>query len=111
MWRPLKRRSVPVELFRTTFGGSVPFSRRNHEAAFVKSTRNSVILGIGGLLGHDGNAALLVDGRLIAASQEERFTRKKHDATFPRSAILDCLSMDGLRPTDVDVCVFAEKPL
>ena len=41
-----------------------------------------VILGIGGLLGHDANAALIVDGRLIASSQEERHTRRKHDGRF-----------------------------
>jgi carbamoyltransferase len=72
---------------------------------------HNVILGIGGLLGHDGNAALFVDGRLVAASQEERFTRRKHDAAFPRSAALDCLAIAGLRPTDATVCVISEKPL
>lgn len=71
----------------------------------------SVVLGIGGLLGHDGNAALLVDGRIVAASQEERFTRRKHDAAFPRQAALDCLEMASLVPSDVRWCVFAEKPL
>ncbi len=70
-----------------------------------------VILGIGGLLGHDANAALLVDGKLIAAAQEERFSRRKHDGAFPRLAIGDCLALGGLAPADVDVVVFAEKPL
>lgn len=69
-----------------------------------------VILGIGGYLGHDANAALLVDGRLIGSSQEERFTRRKHDGSFPINAIRDCLDMAGLTPADVDLCVFAEKP-
>ena len=69
------------------------------------------IIGIGGLLGHDANAALLVDGKLIAASQEERFTRAKHDGSFPRLAIADCLANAGLRPTDITDVVFAEKPL
>lgn len=71
----------------------------------------NVVLGVGGALGHDSNAALIVDGNLIGASQEERFTRNKHDGRFPESAILDCLTMAGLRPEDVDVCVFAEKGL
>lgn len=71
----------------------------------------NAILGIGGILGHDGNAALLIDGRIVASSQEERFTRKKHDASFPRNALLDCLSIGGLQPADVEWCVFAEKPL
>jgi len=71
----------------------------------------SVILGIGGLLGHDANAALLVDGRLIASSQEERHTRLKHDGSFPHRAIAEALAMGGLAPADVTDVVFAEKPL
>ncbi|HVW19733.1 MAG TPA: carbamoyltransferase C-terminal domain-containing protein [Opitutaceae bacterium] len=71
----------------------------------------SVILGIGGLLGHDANAALIVDGRLVAAAQEERFTRRKHDGDFPRRAIAECLAIAGLAPADVTDAVFAEKPL
>lgn len=69
----------------------------------------NVVLGVGGTLGHDGNAALIVEGKLIAASQEERFTRNKHEGRFPVAAILDCLQMAGLKPDDVEVCVFAEK--
>lgn len=72
---------------------------------------SDIIIGIGGYLGHDANAALLVDGRLVAASQEERFTRRKHDGSFPISAINDCLAIAGLKPTDVNTCVFAEKPV
>lgn len=69
-----------------------------------------VILGIGGYLGHDANAALVVDGNLVAASQEERFTRKKHDGSYPKHAIEDCLSQAGLPASSVTDCVFAEKP-
>jgi carbamoyltransferase len=68
-------------------------------------------LGIGGLLGHDANAALLVDGRLISASQEERHSRLKHDGAFPHRAIADCLATAGLTPAGVTDVVFAEKPL
>lgn len=68
-------------------------------------------LGIGGLLGHDANTALIVDGRLIAASQEERHSRRKHDGDFPRRAIAECLQMGGLTPADVTDVVFAEKAL
>jgi len=68
-------------------------------------------LGIGGLLGHDANAALLVDGRLAGAAQEERFTRHKHDGIFPRRAIADCLAQGGLEADAVTDVVFAEKPL
>jgi carbamoyltransferase len=74
-------------------------------------TKSSVILGIGGALGHDANAALLVDGRLVSASQEERFTRIKHEWNFPRLAIIDCLNRAGVGAEQVDVCAFAEKPL
>lgn len=69
------------------------------------------ILGIGGLLGHDGNAALISNNKIIAASQEERFTRIKHDALFPRNAIDDCLQIAGLTYNDINVVVLAEKPL
>jgi len=72
---------------------------------------SSVILGIGGLLGHDANAALLVDGRLVASSQEERHTRLKHDGTFPHRAIAEALAMAGLSASDVTDVAFAEKPL
>ena len=72
---------------------------------------SSVTLGIGGLLGHDANAALFVDGELVRAAQEERFTRVKHDGAFPSRAIADALGTAGLSHTDVDTVVFAEKPL
>jgi len=70
-----------------------------------------VILGVGGLLGHDANAAILVDGRLTFAAQEERYTRIKHDGAFPRRAIGDALSVSGLTGGEVTDVVFAEKPL
>ena len=59
---------------------------------------------------HDAAACLLVDGRIAAAAQEERFTRRKHDAAFPSRAILSCLAQAGLRPADVDHVVFYDKP-
>lgn len=74
-------------------------------------TAPRVILGLGGTLAHDANAALLVDGRLVAASQEERYSRVKQDGAFPTRAIHDCLSLAGLTVADVDACVFADKPL
>ncbi|HTU02519.1 MAG TPA: carbamoyltransferase N-terminal domain-containing protein, partial [Candidatus Sulfotelmatobacter sp.] len=70
-----------------------------------------VVLGIGGFLGHDANAALFVDGQLVAANQEERFTRRKHEGGFPEDAIRECLAIAGLAPDEVTMCVFAEKPL
>jgi carbamoyltransferase len=75
-----------------------------------KNSKQVNILGIGGLLGHDGNTALLSNNKLVAASQEERFTRIKHDAKFPFNAINDCLQAGNLKAEDIDVVVFAEKP-
>jgi carbamoyltransferase len=68
------------------------------------------ILGISAFY-HDSAAALLVDGKPVAAAQEERFTRKKHDPGFPESAIRYCLREGGLSLDDLDHIVFFEKPL
>src|SRR6267143_344484 len=59
---------------------------------------------------HDAAAALLCDGVLVAAAQEERFSRKKHDAAFPLRAIEFCLQQAGLEAADLDHVVFYEKP-
>jgi carbamoyltransferase len=67
------------------------------------------ILGISAFY-HDSAAALVQDGRIIAAAQEERFTRKKHDARFPRSAIEYCLQAGGIKLGAIDYLVFYEKP-
>src|SRR5262245_28664337 len=67
------------------------------------------ILGISAFY-HDSAAALLVDGRIVAAAQEERFTRKKQDARFPAHAIAYCLEEDSCSLDDVDYVVFYEKP-
>jgi len=67
------------------------------------------ILGISAFY-HDSAAALLVDGRIVAAAQEERFTRVKFDARFPEHAIAYCLAEAGVALADVDYVVFYEKP-
>jgi carbamoyltransferase len=67
------------------------------------------ILGISAFY-HDSAAALVVDGRIVAAAQEERFTRKKQDARFPVHAIAYCLGEGGIALDDVDHVVFYEKP-
>lgn len=67
------------------------------------------ILGISALY-HDSAAALVVDGRLVAASEEERFTRKKFDSGFPTNAAIFCLEQAGLTVDDIDYVVFYEKP-
>ena len=60
---------------------------------------------------HDSAAALIKDGVLIAAAMEERFTRKKHDNSFPNHAIEFCLRQAGITGADLDYAVFYEKPL
>ncbi len=68
------------------------------------------ILGISAFY-HDSAAALVQDGRIVAAAQEERFTRQKHDHDFPRHAIDYCLREGGLTPADLDAVAFYDKPL
>jgi len=67
------------------------------------------VLGISALY-HDSAAAMIEDGRIIAAAQEERFTRKKHDSGFPVNAVRYCLSESGIELGDVDHVVFYDKP-
>jgi carbamoyltransferase len=67
------------------------------------------VLGISAFY-HDSAAALLADGHIVAAAQEERFTRKKNDARFPRSAVRYCLDEAEIDLRDVDYVVFYDKP-
>ena len=67
------------------------------------------ILGISAFY-HDSAACILKDGEIIAAAQEERFTRKKHDPSYPQNAIKFVLSYSNLRLSEVDQIVFFEKP-
>jgi carbamoyltransferase len=70
----------------------------------------TAILGISAFY-HDSAAALVVDGDIVAAAQEERFTRRKHDPGFPANAVAYCLSEAGLRPEDLNCVAFYDKPL
>jgi len=70
----------------------------------------ATILGISAFY-HDSAACLVVDGVIVAAAQEERFTRKKHDPAFPSHAIQYCLREAGQTAADIDYVVFYEKPL
>ncbi len=67
------------------------------------------ILGISAFY-HDSAAALIDDGRIVAAAQEERFTRRKHDAAFPHNAIAYCLAETGVAADELDHVVFYDKP-
>ena len=59
---------------------------------------------------HDSAAALVVDGEIVAAAQEERFTRKKHDSGFPANATRYCLDSAGITPDELDHIAFYDKP-
>jgi carbamoyltransferase len=68
------------------------------------------ILGISAFY-HDSAAALIVNGEIVAAAQEERFTRKKHDSGFPTNSVKYCIDASGIDPDEIDHVVFYEKPL
>ncbi|MGB1709323.1 MAG: carbamoyltransferase, partial [Rubripirellula sp.] len=70
----------------------------------------TAILGISAFY-HDSAAALVVDGKIVAAAQEERFTRRKHDYQFPQAAVQYCLQEAGLEPEQLDYVGFYDKPL
>jgi carbamoyltransferase len=70
----------------------------------------TAILGLSAFY-HDSAAALVVDGTIVAAAQEERFSRVKHDPAFPRKAVEYCLEAAGLTPADLDYVAYYEKPL
>jgi carbamoyltransferase len=75
-----------------------------------KRVNLTAILGISAFY-HDSAAAIVIDGNIIAAAQEERFTRKKHDPGFPARAVEFCLKAAAIRPESLDYIVFYEKPL
>lgn len=80
------------------------------EKTTSSSSRKINILGISAFY-HDSAACLVQDGRIVAAAQEERFTRRKHDPNFPREAIAYCLSEAGIRKDQIDYVAFYDKPL
>src|ERR1041384_5347686 len=70
----------------------------------------NAILGISAFY-HDSAAAIVVDGEIIAAAQEERFTRKKHDPGFPKNAVECCLKEAGISPNQLNFVAFYDKPM
>ena len=67
------------------------------------------ILGISAFY-HDSAAVITIDGKIVAAVQEERLTRKKHDPSFPKNAIKFCLEQSELKIDELDAVVFYDKP-
>ncbi len=72
-------------------------------------TKPSIVLGVSAFY-HDSAATIVRDDHIIAAAQEERFSRIKHDASFPTRAILSCLDEAGVTLTDVTHVTFYDKP-
>ena len=72
--------------------------------------KNIYILGISAYY-HDSAACIVKDGKILAAAQEERFTRKKHDSTFPVNAIKYCLHAEAINISELDAIAFYDKPL
>src|SRR5438874_2888728 len=70
----------------------------------------TAVLGISAFY-HDSAAALVVDGEIVAAAQEERFTRKKHDPRFPRHAINYCLQEAFIEPSELSAVAFYDNPI
>ena len=93
---------LPILLVLALFGGLIILTQGSAVAPFI-------FLGISAFY-HDSAAALVEDGRIVAAAQEERFSRKKHDARFPRAAIAACLAEGGVRLEQVDHVAFYDKP-
>src|SRR5207247_8006189 len=82
-------------------------------ARFGHPAQDAILMKILGISAHyhDSAAALVVDGEPVCAVQEERLSRRKHDAAFPLQAIEWCLDHEGLSPKELDAVVFYEKPL
>ena len=76
----------------------------------LQKNQSTKILGISAYY-HDSAVSLIVDGEIISAVQEERFTRKKHDSSFPKNALKYCLKNSNLTLIDIDNVIYYEKPL
>jgi len=81
-----------------------------HTGVNESKKKENHILGLSAYY-HDSAAALLTEGQIVAAAQEERFSRKKHDARFPRQATEYCLREAWISLADLDAIVFYDKPL
>ena len=75
----------------------------------VNKNKKTVVVGISAFY-HDSAVAIVIDGEIIAAAHEERFTRIKHDATFPKNALAYCLKEAKLTLAEVEAVVFYDKP-
>ena len=113
-WEFLKIRKkywlLPIIIVLMIFGGLIVLSQGSAVAPlFIQYFRVTSILGISAFY-HDSAACILKDGEILAAAQEERFTRKKHDSSYPFNAIEFVLKFANLKLSEVDQVVFFEKP-
>ena len=113
MWRFLKARKkiwmAPIILVMTILGGLLILTQGSVVAPFIYTLFKMYILGISAFY-HDSAACLIHNGEIISAVQEERFTRIKHDNSFPKQAINSCLEISSIKPEQIDYVVFYEKP-
>ena len=113
-WEFLKVRKkywlLPIIIVLVLFGGLIVLTQGSAVAPFIYTFfKVTSILGISAFY-HDSAACILKDGKIIAAAQEERFTRKKHDPSYPHQAIDFVLNYANLKLSEVDQIVFFEKP-
>src|SRR3569832_234478 len=114
LWSFLKSRKklwlLPIILVLKLLGGLIVFVQGSAIAPFIYTVFDVRILGLSAFY-HDSAAALIEDGEIIAAAQEERFCRKKHYAGFPAEAVRYCLAQAGVGPAEIDHIAFYDKPL
>src|SRR3954471_22985740 len=90
--------------------GTAFYKNRVYPSTNYKFPERVKVLGISAFY-HDSAAAIIENGEIIAAAQEERFTRKKHDPNFPSNAVKFCLEYSGNTIRDLDAIAFYDKPL
>ena len=113
-WEFLKVRKkywlLPIIIILFLFGGLIVLTQGSAVAPFIYTIfKVTSILGISAFY-HDSAACIIKDGKIIAAAQEERFTRIKHDSTYPKNAVEFVLDFSNLKLSQVDRIVFFEKP-
>ena len=113
-WEFLQERKkywlLPIIIVLALFGILIVLSQGSAVAPFIYTIFQVIsILGISAFY-HDSAAALIIDGKIIAAAQEERFSRKKHDSSYPYNAVKFVLNEAKLELKKIDHIVFFEKP-
>ena len=102
----------PIVIVMVILGGLLVITQGSVLAPFIYTLFQEVFIYILGISAyyHDSAACLLKGDQLIAAAQEERFSRKKHDSRFPKQSINYCIEEAAIKPSDIEVVVFYDKP-